>query len=364
MWVVEHIDPETNKRKKKGRFESFHDAWTCRANLVDGKIQPGCVKIHDGEVVVDICSARCCSRKNLPVEDYAPRTSESKLEKFIEAVRRFQSDPTDLHLKSVEKSRAKNCSACRNSKHTSDRNPETVVGEIAAALRKRQASGVCIDCGTTRWIEFDNVVSEKERRILFLEGKVAHLKHHGLGDPAWWACNGGIDAWNMECNVVVERCRGHHRLQTTGSAGARIDPDTLPPEVVNESVVDNKLYQKRKNAKTKWPRYMYNDSLKRAVGGCENLDCPCDGPGSGKCTEGVEPAFDWEHTNAKAKKSDISDLCIYLSPDLSKEEWVAEINAELERGQCRLLCANCHALKTSNRIIPRYGKCAFVWRVE
>ena len=99
---------------------------------------------------------------------------------------------------------------------------------------------------------------------------------------------------------------------------------------------------------------MYNDGLKRAIGQCENLDCPRDGPGNGKCIAGVEQCFDWEHVDAKAKEDNISWLCCNLPATIPEADWKAAIDAELERGKCRLLCANCHHEKTHYGAVMRY----------
>jgi hypothetical protein len=40
---------------------------------------------------------------------------------------------------------------------------------------------------------------------------------------------------------------------------------------------------------------------------------------------------------------------------MPEAEWKAEIDAELERGDCRLLCRNCHHLKTWYGMVPTYA---------
>ena len=145
-----------------------------------------------------------------------------------------------------------------------------------------------------------------------------------------------------------------HVPQSAADEQCALDPSTLPAAVPKEWKVDREMYHQRWNANIKWPRYCYNDDLKRAVGQCENLDCPRDGPGGGKCIPGFEQAFDWEHVDAKAKKACISELCGDLPADMPEAEWKAKIRAELERGKCRLLCGNCHHLKTHYGAVMRY----------
>ena len=196
-------------------------------------------------------------------------------------------------------------------------------------------------------------MSDSDRAVLFAEGKIFVPSHHCLGDYAWWSCHGGVEAMKLEQAVCVGRCKMCHILQPTGTAGNRVDPSTLPPLVPHEWTVNRKLHNKRWNARISWPRYEYVDELKRAVGQCENLDCPRDGPGNGKCVAGVEQCFDWEHTKPQKKRKGISRLCSTL-PVMPEAKWKGKINRELKRGDCKLLCKNCHHLKTHCGMVPKY----------
>ena len=115
---------------------------------------------------------------------------------------------------------------------------------------------------------------------------------------------------------------------------------------------------KRRDAKKRWPRYRFVDRYKREVGKCENLDCARDGPGNGKCAAGVEPCFDWEHTKPHKKRNDISRLCCELPNYMPEAKWKGKINRELKRGACKLLCRNCHHLKTHHGMVPTYRTCS------
>ena len=161
----------------------------------------------------------------------------------------------------------------------------------------------------------------------------------------------------LEKVVCEPSCRMCHALQPTSSSGNRVDPDTLPPTYPGEKKVNRKLYNKRRDAKRRWPRYRYSDRLKRSAGKCENLDCLRDGPGNGKCVAGVEQCFDWEHSLPRRKRKAISWLCNSL-PNMPEAEWKGKIKRELIRGRCRLLCKNCHHLKTNHGMVPRY--CPYV----
>ena len=194
---------------------------------------------------------------------------------------------------------------------------------------------------------------------MFAEGKVFVPTHHQLSHYTWWArsAHGGVEGMKLEQAVCVGRCRMCHILQPTGNAGNRVDPSTLPPAYPGEEYdgeAGKKMYDKRWNAKKTWPRYRFVDRYKREVGQCENLDCLRDGPGGGKCVAGVEQCFDWEHSRPKKEAGGISWLCCNL-PVMPKAEWKKIINDELIRGRCRLLCRNCHHLKTHHGMVPRYG---------
>ena len=303
------------------------------------------------------CQNKRCPRTR-PVEEFAPRKSEANLALFLQAVVLYKETRSADARATVVHHAVVTCDHCRDIVKRSQVNPDTKTGQCRAYVHELRATEFreCVHCGTTRCIELDNVVSDAERAVLYAEGKVYVAKHHKLSDYHWWAmpAHGGVEGMKLEKAVCAPACRMCHTLQPTSNAGKRVDPNTLPKAVPEESVVDPEMYHKRRDATKSWPRYMYNDDLKRAIGQCENLDCPRDGPGGGKCIPGVEQCFDWEHVDTKAKKSDISELCAHLPATTLKADWKAAIHAELERGKCKLLCRNCHHLKTIKKIMPRY----------
>lgn len=289
-----------------------------------------------------------------PVEEFAPRNNEANLALFLQAAALYRETKSVAARATIVQHATSSCDYCRDSTKRSEINPKTKKGKCRAYWQELQKTTfhTCVGCGGTRSIEADNVVSDAERAELYARGKVLHPKHHCLGDYGWWAKNGGVHGMRLEKTVCLPRCRMCHALQPTSNP--RVDPSTLPPPVLHESVADPNMYVRRWHATKIWPRYVYNDALKRGVGECENLNCARDGPGGGYCIAGVERAFDWEHDDAGAKKAGISVLCGTLRANMSEAEWKAAIHAELERGACRLLCKNCHHLKTSHKIAPVY----------
>ena len=294
-----------------------------------------------------------------PVQEFAPRKSEANLAIFLQAAALYQETQRADARATVVQHVVKDCDRCRDIHKRSQVNPNSKSGQCRAYLHelRRTKFTTCIDCGGTRCIELDNVVSDADRAVLYAEGKVYVPKHHALGHYNWWSrsANGGVEGMRLETCVIKPRCKMCHVLQPTGNAGKRVDPSTLPPWYPGEVTVDRQMYTKRWHAMKIWPRHVYNDGLKRAVGQCENLDCPRDGPGGGHCIAGVEPAFDWEHTDAVNKKAEISEMCIQLPVKMPEAEWKAKIDAELKRGDCRLLCRNCHHLKTWYGMVPTYA---------
>ena len=292
------------------------------------------------------------------VEEFAPRHGEATLALFLQAAAFYRQTRSAAARATVVQHATACCDHCRDIAKRSYANPTTKTGQCRVYLQELRAVEFreCVHCGTTRCVELDNVVSDADRAELFAEGKVYVPKHHCLSHYRWWAqpAHGGVEGMRLEAQVCEAACKMCHRLQPTSASGSRVDPSTLPPAVAHERTVDREMYNKRHWATIKWPRYAYVDDLKRAIGQCENLDCPRDGPGNGKCIAGVEQAFDWEHVDAKAKEDGISWLCRKLPATMPEADWKAAIDAELERGKCRLLCANCHHEKTHYGAVMRY----------
>jgi hypothetical protein len=312
---------------------------------------------HDG-ALYQRCSNKSCPR-TCPVEAFAPRRCEAKIATFARAIAQYKATQSADARADLVELVVKKCEHCRDSAKRSDVNPMRGRGKCKLYWEelKETTFHTCVDCGGTRCIEADNVVSDADRAVLFEQGKVLHATHHPLSGYAWWALHGGVEGMKLEQQVCKPRCRMCHALQPTSTAGQRVDPSTLPPTYPGEQrdgEAGKKMYLKRWNAKRMWPRYRFVDRYKREVGKCENLDCLRDGPGNGKCVAGVEQCFDWEHSRPKKKRKGISWLCCNL-PVMPKAEWKKMINDELIRGRCRLLCKNCHHLKTWHKIVPRYG---------
>ena len=293
-----------------------------------------------------------------PIEEFAPRgAGEKVLAKFMQAILDYQELQMPWDRATIVQHATVLCDHCRDILKRTNVNPNTTTGKCRAYLHELRATEFrnCKHCGTARCIELDNVVSDADRAVLYAEGKVSVPKHHRLSDYHWWArpAHGGVEGMRLEKAVCVPCCNMCHALQPTSTGGNRVDPSTLPPAVDQEWTVDKKMYHKRRKAKIRWPRFCYNDGLKRAIGRCENRNCLRDGAGNGRCVAGVEPAFEWDH-NPEKKWRTISELCCHLPAKMPETEWKAIIDIEISDGECRLLCANCHHEKTNFGMVPLY----------
>ena len=315
---------------------------------------------RDGQLMKTCEKKQGCNR-TLPVEEFAPRKGEGLRSSFLQSIAAYYASPSVQTRAAVVARICKECDRCRDSRKRSTVSSNSASGKCRAYWHelKRTKFHTCVDCGGKRSLEADNVISEHERAELFAQGKVLHAQHHPLSDYVWWARrkNGGIDGMKLEAEVCVPRCNMCHKLQSTSNAGKRVNFDTLPDPVAQEWKVDEIMFRKRSKAKWRWPRHCYIDSLKLQVGLCENRDCLRDGPGNGRCVAGFEVCYDWEHTNAAVKGACISEMCSNLSQTMPLEEWKRKVRDELERGDCRLLCRNCHHLKTWYGMEPKYDGC-------
>lgn len=168
----------------------------------------------------------------------------------------------------------------------------------------------------------------------------------------WTALGGPAAMWN-EKKKCVARCSVCHTLQPTGSAGHRVATreafEAMPCGSQNKNATDeeNKQYHAKWHASVTWPRYAYVDSIKLAIGCCQNAACPRDGEACGDVTRPYVTCFDFDHLVEARKECGVSKICSEgrLRPEA---EWKAEIQKEVRK--CRLLCRNCHHERTHKNL--------------
>ena len=155
----------------------------------------------------------------------------------------------------------------------------------------------------------------------------------------------------LKCEPLCRMC---HRLDESSSSA--------PENAASRAKAEAKEYetkQKRQiavhQAGYKVNKRAYVNAIKRKIGVCKRPDCPCDGPSSGKCVDGFESCYDWDHMNESTKGRGIAQIVndrrsfrtckpellaeLGLPPDFDIE--TDEIPPMTER-RCRLLCENCH----------------------
>ena len=137
----------------------------------------------------------------------------------------------------------------------------------------------------------------------------------------------------VKCEPLCKMC---HALDPSSSSSEekRCDPSTLKREDYDS---DKKFRDAKFKAKYREEKREFNNELKRKVGVCERPDCPGDGPSDGKCTEGYEQCYDWDHIDPSKKEHGIAKL---VNDSKSPKTVCPIIKSEVKK--CRLLCKNCH----------------------
>ena len=212
--------------------------------------------------------------------------------------------------------RTKECRDCRQRKKKSKQNPSTKVGKCRAKWYELRDSAICVDCSTSKCIEFDHINGEKV---------------HQLSDYIWWSCNGGVNAMEAELKKCVPRCRFCHSLQSSHNSKKRKYEHTndMPTSTSQEKTA-------------KWKRqklddkYAYVNNIKLEIGECQKCKL--------KVTKDTCIAFQFAHKIALEKEYSVSRLC---KKNTKLETTKALIDKEISR--CNLLCANCHKEETDER---------------
>ena len=274
---------------------------------------------------------------------FAPRGSHIRRKEFNDALER--GDHSEIAAKAVV-----TCQKCREKIERSKLKLGTKEGDCYHLWQqmKSEQFHACGNCGGVRSIEANHKqpyaangcaysrcakavgVEAAEQRYPKDERKIYCLSQYG-----WWAQHGGTAAMEAEAAKCEPLCSMCHRLDPSGY------------------VAHCSLTQSLE----------YNNSLKRAIGCCENLNCSQDGPEPRGSVVGLEKCYDWDHLVEADKRHEISALCVrYGGVDRHRRAWSAigksEILTEIglpadfdialhemppvaER-KCRLLCANCH----------------------
>ncbi len=248
------------------------------------------------------------------------------------------------------------CQRCRDTVLRSQTNPSTQVAQCAAewARMKGAPDAACVHCGATRALEANHLPSFAERAkahaaMVKTHGAAAADAHHPpetrklgqLSTASDWnsARLGGVEAMRRELDKCEWLCRCCHALDKCSAAAAENAAD--PEKVRRENYATRRKFNDaRLHARNNQEKRAYINSLKRAVGYCERIECPEDGPNGGACDAGFEACFDWDHQDETRKTIDV---CMLVNNTQSFATAKPAIDAEVRK--CRLLCRNCHKTK-------------------
>jgi hypothetical protein len=222
----------------------------------------------------------------------------------------------------------------------------------------------CTRCGSVHAIQLNHIggIETKKKRI---NNKCEEVPL-ALSEWKHWTANGGPPAMWAETELVEPLCAMCHPLDEHSNQSKRVDPSTLPDV---SKAVDSDAYKKKWNATIKWPKYQFVDAYKVLIGGCENPECPNDGPlqGAPLTKENVVqygPCYDFDHPKESDKAFDESKGKNGRARGISRmssdsrirpeEEWKKEIRDEIRDKGCRMLCKNCHHRKSNEGYVVHF----------
>lgn len=190
------------------------------------------------------------------------------------------------------------CQRCRQLKKKNYIREYTKQGRCRKYWTEWKRIQKCVDCNMTdsRCIEADHVKDSKVKRV---------------SQYSFWASHGGIQAMKAELLKCEARCRFCHRIVT--QKRNRENSTARPRPYVDKR------------------RFLIN-SIKLKIGSCNVCKRPV--------SENTCCGFDFDHIDQSKKKMSIS-RSVYLAEDAFKKVIESEIP------KTRLLCANCHHIRTS-----------------
>lgn len=186
------------------------------------------------------------------------------------------------------------CSICRNTHRRSTIKPTTKKGKCRAYFEKWKENQACGQCNI------------RDCRLMEADHQTEFKKVHRCSNYAYWASHGGVKALEEELKKCKPLCRFCHRLKT-------------------------KAERKKQSTKSKVAKQDIINAEKLKRGSC--MTC--------KRTVTLENAcaFDFDHVNPENKRMNVSHFV------LKDWEYFRKYCKD-ELAKCRLLCTNCHKIKT------------------
>lgn len=305
------------------------------------------------------CTKRGCTNKKHGPDQFIPELNPRAKKEYLAAVaalaaarEKKDADAFAAARETIDELKTTVCARCRAMLAKSWSNPKTKVGRCKAEWErmKREKFHTCVKCGAKRAIEANHSAESAKNARLYekdIRGGVTKeaaekkyprdgRKLESLSQYKHWAFNGGVKAMQAEEKKCEPLCRMCHALDPSSNTSE--EKRTDPSKFKREDYPSKERFQiAKKVAEYKAKKREFNNGLKRDIGKCERLDCPGDGPSGGKCSEGFEQCYDWDHEDPGEKEDEISKLvCDTRCPD------TVEPLIEAEVAKCRLLCKNCH----------------------
>ena len=178
----------------------------------------------------------------------------------------------------------------------------------------------------------------------------ANKKVHALSSYNWWSSKGrgGVDGIRNEASKCQWICGFCHHLENTSSTSRRFcNPDDMPDGKQSGSEEERTQYRNKCKAKIRYPKRKYVDDEKVKHGCCAHC--------KREVTRDTCVAFHFDHIDESSKMQGSDTLAGktggvagLVQNHNSKRASLDEIKSVLdaEMAKCRLLCANCHKLKT------------------
>ena len=303
------------------------------------------LRLKNGELRAK-CDHKTCKFIPLSLPHFKPRLNPRNAADFETAYVRYEAARMARNVVEMDEARAElerlKVGLCAHHRaihsKTSAEGPNNQSAACKRAWEELKCStfAKCGTCGGTRAIEANHVDPYGER-------DASNKKVHNVSHYTWWSNHGGVPELLKEAAKCQPLCKMCHTIEDTGSAGNRTrHPDTYP---VVRWKDDKQACEARRKAQIRYPKQRYVDALKRHLGGCAHLQCPDDGPDD--WVDKHPQCGDWDHVDETDWEIEISTIVASLKK-VPVAEWKAAIDAEVRK--CRLLCRNCHHLRTNKRI--------------
>lgn len=246
----------------------------------------------------------------------AERTAKTRL--MFDAIGRRIRDEgaTPELLRELDACRPKKCRKCRIVQKLCDVKPTTLKGRTRAYWHEI-STGDCPRCGK------QNVPIEWQHE----RGEFVH----SLGDHAFWAVNGGVEAMQAEQSKCDPMCR-NCSLMRPQHAKFRRKYTTLH-DMPQDTEAQKQAFRDRRICDEK---YDYVDRIKCGIGSC--AECGL------RAQQGRLHVLAFAHKDAAELTDHISEMC---RSRRKLESARKEIDEEIAK--CRLLCQTCHQIETRER---------------